>query len=101
MVFQRLGPRTHHDNHVERPSRDDLELEEEDKYHRPRWCPDGLSRSQKHIVQRLRILEEAEARYLAHAEESASGSLRASQAPAKGGKAPSKEGVAPQAAKSR
>ena len=63
-VFQRLGPRTHHDDHGKRPSRDDLELEEEDKYHRPRWCPDGLSRSQKHRVQRLCNLEEAEARYL-------------------------------------
>jgi hypothetical protein len=37
---------------------------EEDKYHRPRWCPDGLSRSQKCRVQRLRNLEEAEAQYL-------------------------------------
>jgi hypothetical protein len=34
------------------------------KYHRPRWCPDGLSRSQKCRVQRLRTLEEAEAQYL-------------------------------------
>jgi len=63
-VFQRLGPRARHDDHVKWPSRDDLELEEEDKYHRPRWCPDGLSRSQKRRVQRLRNLEEAEARYL-------------------------------------
>jgi hypothetical protein len=38
--------------------------EEEDKYHRPRWCPDGLNRSQKCRVQRLRSLEEVEARYL-------------------------------------
>jgi hypothetical protein len=38
--------------------------EEEDKYHRPRWCPDGLNYSQKRRVQRLRSLEEAEARYL-------------------------------------
>jgi hypothetical protein len=38
--------------------------EEEDKYHRPRWCPDGLKRSQKRRVQRLRSLEEAKARYL-------------------------------------
>ena len=64
MVFQCLGPRTRHDDHGKRPSRDHLELEEEDKYHRPRWCPDGLSRSQKRKVQRLRSLEEAEARYL-------------------------------------
>src|SRR6185436_377396 len=63
-VFQRLGPRTRHDDHVRRPSRDDLELEVEDKYHRPRWCPDGLSRSQKRRVQHLRNLEEVEARYL-------------------------------------
>jgi hypothetical protein len=38
--------------------------DEEDKYHRPRWCPDGLNRSQKWRVQRLRSLEEAEAQYL-------------------------------------
>ena len=63
-VFRRLGPRTRHDDHVWRPSRDDLEPEEEDKYHRPRWCPDGLSRSQKRRVQRLCNLEEPEARYL-------------------------------------
>jgi hypothetical protein len=38
--------------------------EEEDKYHRPRWCPDGLSRSQKCRVQWLHTLEETEAQYL-------------------------------------
>jgi hypothetical protein len=43
--------------------REDFE-EVEDKYHQPRWRPDGLNRSQKHRVQRLRSLEEAEARYL-------------------------------------
>jgi hypothetical protein len=48
-----------------RPSRkENFEEEEEDKYHRPCWCPDGLSRSQKCRVQRLRNLEEAEAQYL-------------------------------------
>ena len=64
LVFQRLGHRTRHDDHVRRPSRGDSEPEEEDRYHRPRWCPDGLNRSQKHRVQRLRNLEEAEAKYL-------------------------------------
>ena len=59
-----MGPKARHGDHVERPPRDDLKLEGEDKYHRPRWCPDGLSRSQKRRVQRLRNLEEAEARYL-------------------------------------
>ena len=63
-VFRRLGPRTRHDDRVRWPSRDDLEPEEEDKYHRPRWCPDWLSRSQKRRVQRLRNLEDAEAKYL-------------------------------------
>jgi hypothetical protein len=37
---------------------------EEDKYHRPHWCPDGLNYSQKCRVQRLHSLEEAEAKYL-------------------------------------
>jgi hypothetical protein len=36
----------------------------EDKYHQPRWCPNRLSHSKKHRVQRLRNLEEAEAQYL-------------------------------------
>jgi hypothetical protein len=38
--------------------------EEEDKYHWPRWCPDGLNHSQKRRVQWLHSLEEAEAKYL-------------------------------------
>jgi hypothetical protein len=38
--------------------------EEEDKYHRPRWCPDGLNRSQKRKIQRLHSLEDIEARYI-------------------------------------
>ena len=62
-VFRCLGPKVRHDDHAERPIRGDLELEE-DKYHRPRWCPDGLNRSQKRRVQHLHNLEEAEARYL-------------------------------------
>ena len=63
-VFRRLGPKVRHDDHVERLTWGDLEPEEEDKYHRPWWCPDGLNRSQKRRVQRLRNLEEAEAKYL-------------------------------------
>jgi len=63
-VFRHLGPRTRQDNHVRRPSRGDSEPEEEDRCHRPRWCPDGLNRSQKRRVQHLRNLEEAEAKYL-------------------------------------
>src|SRR6185503_16487213 len=64
-VFQRLGPRTRQDDRVRRPARGDSEQEEEeDRYHRPWWCPDALNRSQKRRVQRLRNLEEAEAKYL-------------------------------------
>jgi hypothetical protein len=47
-----------------RPSRKENFEEEEDKYHRLCWCPDGLSHSQKHRVQQLCNLEEAEAQYL-------------------------------------
>jgi hypothetical protein len=45
LVFQRLGlvPPQHEQNQQPR-RRVDLE-EEEDKYHWPRWCPDGLNRS--------------------------------------------------------
>jgi hypothetical protein len=38
--------------------------EEGDKYHRPCWCPDGFSRSQKCRIQWLCTLEEADAQYL-------------------------------------
>jgi hypothetical protein len=38
--------------------------EEEDKYHRPPWCPDRHSHSQKCRLQWLRTLEEVEAQYL-------------------------------------
>jgi hypothetical protein len=47
-----------------RPSRKENFEEEEDKYHRPCWCLDGLNHSQKHRVQQLCNLEEAEAQYL-------------------------------------
>ena len=32
--------------------------------HLPQWCPEGLSKSQKQRVQRLRCLEQAEENYL-------------------------------------
>ncbi|KAK1627472.1 hypothetical protein QYE76_001787 [Lolium multiflorum] len=69
-VFERLGPLPPQSKRAESPRWADLEdsedegLEEEDRYHRPRWCPDGLSRSQKRRVQRLRGLEEAKRLYL-------------------------------------
>ncbi|KAK1693462.1 hypothetical protein QYE76_010159 [Lolium multiflorum] len=69
-VFERLGPLPPQSKRAESPrwadledSEDEVEVEE-DRYHRPRWCPDGLSRSQKRRVQRLRGLEEAERLYL-------------------------------------
>ncbi|KAK1666131.1 hypothetical protein QYE76_054290 [Lolium multiflorum] len=67
-VFERLGPLPPWSKHTESVQMGDHEEleddDEEDKYHRPRWCPDGLSRSQKRRVQRLRALEEAERLYL-------------------------------------
>jgi hypothetical protein len=59
-VFQRIGPMPPQDKRA-KPSREENFEREEDKYHRPCWCPDGLSRSQKCRVQRLCNLEEAEA----------------------------------------
>jgi hypothetical protein len=47
-----------------KPSREENFEGGEDKYHQPRWCPDGLSHSKKRRVQWLRNLEEAEAQYL-------------------------------------
>ncbi|KAK1650414.1 hypothetical protein QYE76_068219 [Lolium multiflorum] len=69
-VFERLGPLPPQSRRAETPRLEDLEdsedegEDEEDRYHRPRWCPDGLSHSQKRRVQRLHGLEEAERLYL-------------------------------------
>ncbi|KAK1608109.1 hypothetical protein QYE76_031782 [Lolium multiflorum] len=64
-VFERLGPLPPQNKRAESSQDEDFdESEEEDRYHRPRWCPDGLSHSQKRRVQRLRNLEEAKAQYL-------------------------------------
>ena len=64
-VFKRLGPLPPQNKRAESSQDEDFEeSQEEDRYHRPRWCPDGLSHSQKRRVQRLRNLEEAEAQYL-------------------------------------
>ncbi|KAK1685734.1 hypothetical protein QYE76_046582 [Lolium multiflorum] len=66
-VFKRLGPLPPQNKRAESSQDEDFEEsedEEEDRYHRPRWCPDGLSHSQKRRVQRLRSLEQAEAQYL-------------------------------------
>jgi hypothetical protein len=62
-VFQCIGPMPPQDKWA-KPSREENFEGEEDKYHRLRWCPDGLSHSQKCRVQRLHNLEEAEAQYL-------------------------------------
>jgi hypothetical protein len=62
-VFQRLGPIPPQDKQAKSSCGENFE-EEEDKYHRPPWCPDRLSRSQKCRVQWLHTLEETEAQYL-------------------------------------
>jgi hypothetical protein len=62
-VFQLIGPMPPQDKWA-KPSREENFEGEEDKYHRLRWCPDGVSRSQKRRVQRLHNLEEAEVQYL-------------------------------------
>jgi hypothetical protein len=59
-MFQRIGPMLPQDKWAKPSCEENLE----DKYHRPRWCPDGLSRSQKRRVLRLHNLEEAKAQYL-------------------------------------
>jgi hypothetical protein len=64
LVFQRLGPVPTQQEQIQSPQRRVDFEEEEDKYHRPRWCPDGLNHSQKCRVQRLRSLQEVEARYV-------------------------------------
>jgi hypothetical protein len=62
-VFQHLGPMPPQDKQAKSSRGENFE-EEEDRYHRPRWIPDGLSHSQKRRIQRIRTLEEAEAQYL-------------------------------------
>jgi hypothetical protein len=62
-VFQRIGPMPPQDKWA-KPSREENFERGEDKYHQPRWCPDGLSHSQERRVQQLCNLEEAEAQYL-------------------------------------
>jgi hypothetical protein len=59
-VFQRIGPVPPQDKWA-KPSHEENFEGGEDKYHQPRWCPDGLSRSKKHRVLRLCNLEEVEA----------------------------------------
>ncbi|KAK1610527.1 hypothetical protein QYE76_034200 [Lolium multiflorum] len=47
-VFKRLGPLPPQNKRAESSQDEDFEEsedEEEDRYHRPRWCPDGLSHS--------------------------------------------------------
>ncbi|PVH62647.1 hypothetical protein PAHAL_3G356000 [Panicum hallii] len=63
-VFRRLGPVPTRQEWVRSPRRGENLDEEEDTYHHPRWCPDGLNRSQKRRVQRLCSLEEVEAKYI-------------------------------------
>jgi hypothetical protein len=63
-VFQRFGPEQPRHGQAESTRTGGNLEDEEDKYHRPCWCPDGLNRSQKRRVQWLRSLEEAEAQYL-------------------------------------
>jgi hypothetical protein len=60
-VFQRLGPGQSHREQNKSTCTVGNPEDGEDRCHRPRWCPDGLNRSQKRRVQRLRSLEEAEA----------------------------------------
>jgi hypothetical protein len=62
-VFQCLGLMPPQDKQAKSSCEENFE-EEEDKYHRSCWCPDGLSHSQKHRIQWLCTLEEAEAQYL-------------------------------------
>jgi hypothetical protein len=62
-VFQRIGPMPPQDKRAKLSREENFEVGE-DKYHQPRWCPDGLSHFQKRRVQRLHNLEEAEAQYL-------------------------------------
>jgi hypothetical protein len=62
-VFQCIGPMPPQDKWA-KPSREENFEGEEDKYHRPRWCPDRLSHSHECRVQWLHNLEEAKAQYL-------------------------------------
>jgi hypothetical protein len=99
LVFQRIGPMPPQDKRA-KPSREENFEGGEDKYHQPRWCPNGPSRSKKCRVQRLRNLEEAEAQYLEMLRSAPEFGNEGSLHPGKG-VTPSEERVAPQANKSR
>lgn len=62
-VFQCLGPTPHQDKRTRPMCKRGLD-DEEDKYHRPWWCSDGLRHTEKHRVQQLQNIEEARVRYL-------------------------------------
>ncbi|PUZ44267.1 hypothetical protein GQ55_8G076300 [Panicum hallii var. hallii] len=61
-VFQHLGRVPTQQVQVQSPQRKMDFDEEEDRYHRPRWCPDGLNRSQKCRVQRVHRVQKKESR---------------------------------------
>ncbi|PVH62694.1 hypothetical protein PAHAL_3G372900 [Panicum hallii] len=63
-VFQRLGPVQPRHGQAESSRIGGNSEGEEDKCHRPHWCPDGLNWSQKRRVQWSCSLEETEAQYL-------------------------------------
>ncbi|KAK1627083.1 hypothetical protein QYE76_001398 [Lolium multiflorum] len=93
-VFERLGPLPPHNKRAESSQEEDFEESdgEEDRYHRPRWCPDGLSHSQKRRVQRLRNLEST---VPVHVAKSAARSGRENSANNGDKGAPAKESMAP------
>ncbi|KAK1630117.1 hypothetical protein QYE76_004432 [Lolium multiflorum] len=102
-VFKRLGPLPRQSRRAESSRDEDVEEsedEEEDRYHRPRWCPDGLSHSQKRRVQRLRNLEESEAQYL-YTLRKARPDLAAKIQQTLKTETPAKESVAPKQTKAR
>jgi hypothetical protein len=99
-VFQHLGRMPPLDKQAKSSRGENFE-EGEDKYHRPYWCPDRLSHSQKRRVQWLHALEKAESQYLEILRKALLDLAVKVNCTQKKGVTPSEERIAPQANKSR
>ncbi|KAK1628884.1 hypothetical protein QYE76_003199 [Lolium multiflorum] len=99
-VFERLGPLPPINKRAESSQEEDFEESdgEEDRYHRPRWCPDGLSHSQK---RRVAAAGRSRGTVPVHVEKSTARSGRENSANIGDEGAPAKESMAPKTGESR
>ncbi|KAK1607799.1 hypothetical protein QYE76_031472 [Lolium multiflorum] len=101
-VFKRLGPLPPQSKRAESSQEEDFEESdgEEDRYHRPRWCPDGLSHSQKRGCSGCET-GRSRGTVPVHVEKSAARSGRENPANSGDEGAPAKESMAPKTGESQ